>query len=58
MDLLHVQHVTDIASYSTRPNYCIAGKFQGRKFLRLTSLKTVRELNFKDQPDYHCICIL
>ena len=42
MDLLHVQHVTDLASYSTRPNYCIVGKF-----LRLTSLKTVRKLNFE-----------
>ena len=28
--------------------YCNAGNFRGRKFLRLTSIKTFRELNFKD----------
>ena len=37
-------------------NYRIAGKFRGRKFSRLTSLKTFCELNFEDQLDYHCIC--
>ena len=31
----------------------IAGKFQGRKLSRLTSFKTVRELNFEDRLDYH-----
>ena len=30
------------------PLYHIAVKFQGRKFSRLTSLKTFHELNFKD----------
>ena len=38
--------------------YRIAGKFRGRNFSRLTSLKTFCELNFEDRLDYHCICIL
>ena len=38
--------------------YRIAEKFRGQKFSRLTSLKTVCELNFKDRLDCHCICML
>ena len=38
--------------------YRIAGKFRGRIFSRLTSLKTFHELNFEGRLDYHCICIL
>ena len=37
-------------------DYRIAGNFRGRKFLRLTSIKTFRELNFEDFiVSYHVI---
>ena len=35
--------------------YCIAGNFQGRKFLRLSLHDTFHELNFEDLLDCHRI---